>query len=149
MRYLFRELTSREELLKYFKLRYEVYQRSHVKRFLSEKAKKVDYDPCDLQSTHFGLFIQQDKRWELIGGVRNIDTFFHADKCQKLKHLFGGEHPEQAQSLPTMLKLRTELPDYLAALPTVCEGSRLVLRKHFRIIHTVCFLILNAMTILI
>lgn len=149
MRYLFRELTTRQELLHYFKLRYEVYHDSNVKKFLSESAKNLDYDKYDLQSTHFGLFIQQGGKWELIGGVRNIDTFFHADKYRQLNHLFRGECPKKVQPLPMMLKVEAGLPNDLTITGAVCEGSRLALRKAYRNIHTGKFLILNAMTILI
>ncbi len=54
--YTFKEVNTKTELKKLFKMRYADYSQSQLKKFIHENPKEIDIDYFDLQSKHFGIY---------------------------------------------------------------------------------------------
>ncbi len=67
---VFRRLESADELLRYLRLRAEVYLSSRLKVFCKDDDTCIDVDSFDGCSSHFGLFLQNHGCETMIGGIR-------------------------------------------------------------------------------
>jgi ribosomal protein S18 acetylase RimI-like enzyme len=67
---IYREAKSAKDLMKLFRLRYEVYANSRVKGFLAENAEHIDFDIYDTRAWHFGIYDVINKP---LGCIRVID----------------------------------------------------------------------------
>ena len=146
----FREIQSPEEMMSWLKLRYTIYNSTRCAGFLSENDLEIDIDAYDLQSKHYGLFVEEADQQKLIGGLRIIQNRPVLSSIRILKKLnlmeFCQEKPEEV--LPSLSYFpddkETHFSPLLANNPLATEGSRLVLNKEYQSLRLAKFIISNA-----
>ena len=78
MIYYFREIQGREEMLSWLKLRYTIYNSTRCAGFLSENELEIDVDSYDLQSKHYGLFVEEaDQQHDQTGPQHHAEAARH------------------------------------------------------------------------
>ena len=58
--YTFREITEKEELEKFFRLRYEVYSDCRCQSILKKNGHPIDIDYYDVHSRHYSLACENE-----------------------------------------------------------------------------------------
>lgn len=150
MIYYFREIQGREEMINWLKLRYTIYNSTRCAGFLSDNALEMDVDSYDLQSKHYGLFVEEADQQKLIGGLRIIQNKPVLSSIRMLRELDLLKYceDEPAEELPILSYFPEDKEDYfnpiLAQTQIATEGSRLVLNKEYQSLRLAKFIISNA-----
>jgi predicted GNAT family N-acyltransferase len=150
-KYTFREITEKDELEKFFRLRYEVYSECRCKSVLKINEQAIDIDYYDVHSKHYALICENSDagyfrvvlpREELrqnsvieIATKNNIFSDYNKYKCNgaaPFPFLSYKEVPESYWHFYDNLKTRNE---------TLAECSRLILTPGSRTLRTSRFLI--------
>ena len=134
----------------WLKLRYTIYNSTRCAGFLSENDMEIDVDAYDLQSKHYGLFVEEADQQKLIGGLRIIQNRPVLSSIRMLKKLnllqYCEEQPEEV--LPILSYFPDEKEEHFSPLLTkdclATEGSRLVLDKDYQSLRLAKFIISNA-----
>ncbi len=151
--FVFREITTPDELLAAFRLRYEVYRDSRLKGFCAENDEGIDVDPWDARARHFGLFPLIGSSRGLLGYIRVVESCETpaAASMQTLAH----EYQEIAQSVATDICLPFPQLTYsgearvvtamiekeLKRGSSIVEPARLVLATNLRSIKAAMFIV--------
>ncbi len=151
MIYYFREIQGREEMLSWLKLRYTIYNSTRCAGFLSDNELEIDVDAYDLQSKHYGLFVEEADQQKLIGGLRIIQNTPVLSTIRTLKELglidLCQQQSEQ-EVLPILSYFPEDKDDHFSPLMpngrVATEGSRLVLNKEYQSLRLAKFIISNA-----
>jgi len=151
MIYYFREIQGREEMFNWLKLRYTIYNSTRCAGFLSDNELEIDVDAYDLQSKHYGLFVEEADEQKLIGGLRIIQNAPVLSSIRTLKELGLLEYCQQQKAgevLPILSYFPEDKDDYFDPLMPqgriATEGSRLVLNKEYQSLRLAKFIISNA-----
>ncbi len=133
--FIFREISSTNDLLAAFRLRYNVYRNSRLSNFCPPNSDNLDVDPWDACSRHFGLF---DSHGDLAASLRVITT--NPQPAGALMSLFANYHDVIDRALtsdppgifpivtafPQSVACQTAVEQALAGDRTVVETGRLV-----------------------
>ncbi|MEL6973094.1 MAG: hypothetical protein AAFZ63_06545 [Bacteroidota bacterium] len=139
-------------MISWLKLRYTIYNSTRCAGFLSENEMEIDIDAYDLQSKHYGLFVEEADQQKLIGGLRVIQNRPVLSSIRLLKELnllpYSEDKPDEV--LPILSYFpedkETHFSPLLANNPLATEGSRLVLNKEYQSLRLAKFIISSALT---
>jgi hypothetical protein len=149
--FTFREITGKDELEKFFRLRYDIYSNCRLRAVLKAKKNPIDIDYFDVHSKHYALTVgNKDAGYfrvvmpkdELIqGSVIEI--------AKKNKAFNDYDSYLSGEAAPYPFLSYKEVPagywDYFKNLQhknkKLAEASRLILQPEFRTIRTSRFLI--------
>ena len=157
--FTFREITEKEELEAFFRLRYEIYSLCAMKDFLYENNNRIDVDYFDVHSRHFAL----------LNGTNTIGYFrvvLPKDELTNYDILEIGKRHQLLDEIEYIKKIdEAEFPflsyegiperyliyylDLLNRNEKLAEASRLILHPQFRSIITGKFLIECAMALFV
>ncbi len=135
--FIFSEISSTNDLLAAFRLRYNVYRNSRLRDFCRPNSDNLDVDPWDFYARHFGLF---DLRGHQVGNVRIVTTTKQATASRIIEALGENHAPiyqarffDRPAVLP-MIAYSSEGPQcravvdrFIAKGHTVVESTRFAL----------------------
>lgn len=157
MTYTFREIRNPHELTNLFRLRYKVYRNSRLAGFVQPNKDELDIDAYDLQSRHYGVFVEIAGKQELVGGLRLIEPNLvlsskkAIEKNELLSRYFTGLFKTDGD-LPILCYLKKKERQNLVKViekgqNAISEGSRLVVAPEYQSLRLAYFIILNAIAI--
>ncbi len=153
---VFRRLQSADELLRYLRLRAEVYLNSRLKVFCKDDDTCIDVDSFDGCSSHFGLFLQNHGCETMIGGIRVFEG--QVTRAQRQLEELSCDYPSVAavvgsvpqvqfpclQYWPQRQLVSEFLEQRRKSGEVVVEPSRLVLAPQFRSIRLAAAIVESA-----
>ena len=153
--YTFREITEAGELEQAFRLRYEVYSNCRCSSFLKSNVNKIDLDIYDLHARHFGILINDHELigyWRIVfskNDLYNPEIFYIGEKygffkSDEMSSLI--EEKKESADFPFLSypDIPEEIKSYYNSIKSgnedLAEGSRLMIKEHFRGVRMVLFL---------
>jgi hypothetical protein len=158
--FTFREISEKDELEKFFQLRFQVCSDSQLAPFLSKNDHQVDIDIYDLHARLFGLFCDNN----LVGGIRLVldKKELYIPEVYEIGHKYGifGADVDSKEKLE-----KTDYPEFpflsYQRVPKqmisfyqknknnkkICAASRCVITNSHRGLKTIQFLTESIITV--
>lgn len=97
---LFRELTRKEELLEYFRLRYQEWEAEGYD--VARNSDGLDIEPFDLYARFVGAFVPDEAGERLVGGVRMVEELAEGPTAHVIREIC--QDSRELKRLPCTLR---------------------------------------------
>jgi predicted GNAT family N-acyltransferase len=158
-KYTFREISKKEELERFFRLRYKVYSECRWSCVLNKTNSHIDIDYFDLHSRHFALVsnnidigyfrivlpkeelvqnsvIEVGRKYQFLNNYKN----YLCNSAESFPFIGYNKAPEASKDFYNKIQKNNQ---------SLVEASRLIVKKEFRNIRTTKFLIECAIVLFI